>query len=838
MHFIHSLITNIKEGRSVKQRATQFWSIQGSILFFLLASPSVTAQVIPDKTLPVSSIVTLQDNTRVIDGGTIKDSNLFHSFEQFSIPTGNTVLFNNAQNIQNIFGRVTGSSVSNIDGLLKANGIANLFLINPNGIIFGKNARLDIGGSFFASTASAVKFADEFEFSATNPQATPLLTVSAPVGLQLGSNSGAIRVQGTGQGLTAPSTLRSPIIRGSTLTGLSVQPGKTLGLLGGNVTLEGATLTAEGGRIELSSVDSGMISLIPIVQGWTLGYEEVSSYKDIHLSQQTLVDTSGNNSGSIAIQGKLISLSDGSIILVQNQGSQPSGGISVNASELLKLSGISPDGRFPSILRTESTASGSAGDIDISTKWMVIQQGAGISSRSYSSGKGGSININASDSIELLGFSASNPFITSNITTSTLTTGKAGDITVSTGRLIAEDGGVIISLTRGIGAGGSVTLNATNSVQLLNSVELINSDREYVPSYLAASTFGTGDAGNLIINTSKMVVGDMATVNTSTIGSGSAGSVTINAFDLEIRNRVSSSAIIPDSDTQKVFGVPSVPSGSPGEVNINTESLRITDGGQVSVSNEGTSSDAGRLTINARSITLNNKSSITTATASGEGGNIDINTQNLQLHNSTISATAEGNGNGGNIDINTQLLTSSENSSIKADAFKGRGGNIRINTQGLFFSRNSRITASSQLGVNGTVDINGFYANPTDIKATSEIVKEPPKMASGCAAQSGTGRDILTVASNRPLPNFDEHLDPQPIWQKNSGYSVESIELPVKSQPSTIKETTKIVEAQGWVINSRGNVELVTTIPNQPTPGSFLAASSCSSVGSVTKLFP
>nr|WP_322714890.1 filamentous hemagglutinin N-terminal domain-containing protein [Nostoc sp. ChiSLP03a]MDZ8216174.1 filamentous hemagglutinin N-terminal domain-containing protein [Nostoc sp. ChiSLP03a] len=808
----------------MKQRAIQFWSIQGSILFFLLASSSVTAQVIPDKMLPVNSIVRLQDNTRVIDGGTIKDSNLFHSFEQFSIPTGSTVLFNNAQNIQNIFGRVTGSSVSNIDGLLKANGIANLFLINPNGIIFGKNARLDIGGSFFASTASAVKFADEFEFSATNPQATPLLTVSVPVGLQLGSNSGAIRVQGTGQGLTAPSTLRSPIIRGSTLTGLSVQPGKTLGLLGGNVTLEGATLTAEGGRIELSSVDSGMISLIPIVQGWTLGYEEVSSYKDIHLSQQTLVDTSGNNSGSIAIQGKLISLSDGSIILVQNQGSQPSGGISVNASELLNLSGISPDGRFSSILRTESTASGSAGNIDISTKWMVIQQGAGISSRSYSSAKGGSININASDSIELLGFSPSNPFITSNITTSTLTSGKAGDITVSTGRLIAEDGGVIISLTRGIGAGGSVTLNATNSVQLLNSVELVNSDREYVPSYLAASTFSTGDAGNLIINTSKMVVGDMATVNTSTIGSGSAGSVTINAFDLEIRNRVSSSAIIPDSDTQKLFGVPPVPSGSPGDVNINTGNLRITDGGQVSVTNEGTSTDAGRLTINARSITLNEKSSINAFTASGEGGDIFVNSSLLSLRNSTINATAGTNGNGGNITINTDILTASNNSAITANAFLGRGGNIRIDTKGLFVSPDTEITASSEQGINGTVEINVLDRNPSQTKVQPQTKAVAPEVVSVCQGHSGgVASTFVNTGAGGVAANSDNQLDNSSTWQRNSN-SVQAIDN--NWEPSKTEEPIEIVEAQGWILNADGDVVL-TAQADPPSPYAEVSASRC-----------
>ncbi len=284
-------------------------------------------QVVGDTTLGAESsrVTSPIPGGFLINGGATRGTNLFHSFQEFSIPTNGIAFFNNALTIQNIISRVTGVSVSNIDGTIRANGTANLFLINPNGIVFGPNASLNIGGSFFASTATSAVFDNGFEFSATNPQAPPLLTVNVPIGLQYGANPGRIVNQ--------------------SVAGLQVQPGRTLALVGGEVALEGGKLYAPDGRIELGSMArNSRLSLTPTLTGYTLGYQGVENFQDIRLTQAALVTSFGDSGGSIQVRGRNVTLTDGSQILANVLGGGKGGGLSVNASESVQVIGTSADG--------------------------------------------------------------------------------------------------------------------------------------------------------------------------------------------------------------------------------------------------------------------------------------------------------------------------------------------------------------------------------------------------------------------------------------------------------------------------------------------------------------
>jgi len=833
--------------------------LSGLISGFLTSSMvlPVMAQVNSDGT--TNTTININGNNFTILNGIQKGSNLFHSFKEFSIPTGGSATFDNSGAIENIINRVTGGNISNIDGLIKSQGSANLFLINPAGIVFGENARLDIGGSFLGTTAESILFEDGFEFSAMNTQGEPLLTVSVPLGLQMGQNPGDITIRGNGHNQTYPQTTGTPFIRSNSSRGLEVSEGQTIGLVAGNIFFDSGVLTAEGGTIELGAVGkNNSVNLNPSATVWQFDYEGVSNFGNIELNERSLVDASGNGTGSIQLQGKQIELKDASTLLIQNNGTQDAGTIQVNATDALVMQGNSLGGLGISELRSETLSNGESAEIVIDTQQLTIKDGAQIASRTFVSGSGGDINIRATDRIDIHGFNTNNPAVPSSIATvNYVIADNSGDILISTGQLNILSA-VITSASLGSSKGGDVTINATESVELSEVNPFI-----LAPSNISVVAFSSGDAGILTINTEQVTLKNGGQITSTTLASGSAGNLTINAskfVEVEgqfvkdastVTSQISAASDLSTPILRQTLGLPALPTGRSGDVSINTPALRVRNGASVSVRNDGLSGNAGSLKVNsdyvfldnkaslsaiardgrggdiildAKTLDMRNEGSVLTSTESGTGGNIELNLQELLLmrKQSLIDTESLGIGNGGNITINSPVIAGFENSDIIANAVEGNGGNINITTSGIFglefreeLTPESDITASSQFGVNGTVEINNISIDPNSglVELPTELTDPSKQIASGCSSNN----ESSFVATGRGgIPhNPNQYLNFNRTWSDLRDFSASGNQRNSTEEITQIRNKPAIVEATGLIRNENGVIEFVV-LENTP----------------------
>jgi filamentous hemagglutinin family protein len=682
-----------------------------AIVWAIAPGDNALAQIKPDGTLGAEgSAVT--ENVMInggladrINGGATRGANLFHSFEQFNISDGQRVYFANPVGIENIFSRVRGTHPSDIRGTLGVEGGANLFFLNPNGIIFGENAALDVRGSFVATTANAIQFGNQGFFSASTPEVSPLLTINPSAFFFNQIISGRIENRSiTSAGVN---------LLGESLKGLRVPDGQSLLLVGGDIALAGGGLNALGGRVELVGLAApSTVALNRDGNRFSLSVPEGVARGDISLTNQGVISTSGEGGGEIQVWGKRVTLTEGSQIVGTTLGSQAGGGLTVDASESVELIGTGFEnfertfiaGGLSGQLRpfnpgtglfTGTVGAGAAGAIAINTKQLILRDGAIVFSPTLSQGAGGSLTVRATESVEAIG---------SGLLTLTVSgaTGAAGEIAIDTKGLIVRDGSVIATTTLGEGAGGEIVVRASEFVEVLGTLP-----ETLVATGLFTSTLGgTGAAGGMTIETGRLIVRGAAQIATQSgavaLGLADGG----RGGDLDIIASEFIKVSDPPKDKDVLNGLLSGTEGSGqgGNLRISTPLFRVSQG-FILASTSGTG-DSGDVTIDTGVLIVQEGGIIAASSAFGEGdsGQLTITaSESVQL----IGKSADGQipsglftdtkirGNAGDITIDTPLFLVQDGARVSAETSAGAGGSITLTADKVELINNGQIRTTT-----------------------------------------------------------------------------------------------------------------------------------------------
>jgi filamentous hemagglutinin family protein len=678
--------------------------------------------------------------------GQIRGSNLFHSFGQFNVRTDESATFAGPNTITNVVGRVTGGEPSLIDGRLRSEiAGANLFLLNPSGVMFGPKASLEVSGSFHVSTADFLRFADGAKFFANLGQES-VLTVAPPAAFGfLGNNPAAISIQGSS---------------------LKVSEGKTLSAVGGDITIVGngplttdsaPTLSAPGGRIQLASVASpGEVVFSRLDLSPDLQAKNFTRLGRLELSQGAFLDASANGGGSVLLRSGRLRV-DGSEIFADNNGPVNGTGLGIDlqvsadaviTNDALLTADSLGAGRARDLRLTAGSVQidnstvgsrafegsrGNAGSIAVQAGRLTLSGGAQIDSGTRSVGRGGELAVTATEAIAIAGQS-------SGLFSNTFDLGDAGRLSISTPLLTMDAG--LIQANAELGSRG----NAGSLEARVGRLTLTGG------AQLSSNTEGAGRGGTLTVKASEAIsiagrdaANRPSRVSTDTTGSGGAGRIVISAPVVEMRDGFIQARGL---------------AGNAGDIVMEAGRLVLSEGAQIDsgiIPHTGTTrSQGGTLTVKAsQSVAIAGEDSglFANSFSSGAAGQIVISAPVVEMRDGLIQVRGAA-GNAGDVVMEVGRLVLTEGAQISSSTGgAGRGGTVTIKAT----------EAISMAGRDAANNPSVIFSNTTGSGAAGQIVIVTPTVEITAGAQiasvtEGTGPGgTVTVRANQSATIAREH---------------------------------------------------------------------------------
>ncbi|MFK8185093.1 MAG: hypothetical protein AB8B99_17110 [Phormidesmis sp.] len=599
--------------------------------------------------------------------------------------------------------------------------------------------------------------------------------------------------------------------------------------------------------------------------GFIANYDQVENFQAVTFSDRSLANVSGipkpllpppipsqvftTQQGSLQVVGDDISLTETSLLLGQTgaAATQTGGNLHVNAAGTLLITDSEATSFLRSGIFSETIGPSDSGAIKVQAEQLDIEGGASIIGLTFSGAKAGDISIQINDQIDLNGFNALNPLISSTISTASASSGRSGNIEVDAAKIQLSDSGNLNSLAFADGQSGNIEVDAAD-INITGRVAASN-----IPSGIAASNFGTGTAGDINITTERLSIAERAVIAASSISDGSAGNIHITATErIDISSAeteatssraINSAVLFPTAQERAIFMLgTSPPQGNAGSINITTAALTMSGLVEISVENQGLGG-AGDIQLSSNRVELKNGSQISALTNAGDGGNLNLQiTDALLLRNgSGLTVKSGGTGDGGNINLNSGVVIALENSDIIANAEQGRGGNIDIVSQNILgtafrdrLTAESDISASSEFGINGTVDLDTPTVDPASgiVALPSTVVDANQQITASCADQNQSNQFIASGRGGLP-PAPQNSLAPERLWQDvrpTSSIAASPITtnphttnsqaaaIPgsagsdlIQSLTSNAEDIATLAEAMSWTRHPNGDVQLMAS---------------------------